>query len=339
MRISNASRNAPAILMAVAILSGCANGGAQVASFSTLPRGNGDWVARNPGNRPTGLILGGIANLNTDHGKSWMASDATNNQLLYVSDAGRNDVYVYSYPKGKLVGTLTGFNFPEGECVDNSGNVWIVNTGTSQIAGSLIEYAHAGTTPIATLDDTGQSPVGCSINKRNGTLAVTNLQTASGGPGSISIYKKAQGNPANYSDPSFSEMFLLDYDDKGNIFVDGINKGSAFQYAELPRGSKTFKDITLNQNISYPGGVQFTHGYIALGDQLNVVIYHVSGSTITGSTKLNAARLIQFCVRRYDVTNPDLGNFNIGLFKYPSGQFVKYIARYLSEPVAAVVSP
>ena len=37
---------------------------------------------------------------------------------LYISDAGTNDVVVYRYPSGTEAGVLTGFDEPQGECVD-----------------------------------------------------------------------------------------------------------------------------------------------------------------------------------------------------------------------------
>jgi hypothetical protein len=41
---------------------------------------------------------------------SWIAPDAKKSKtLLYVADQDANDVDVYSYPAGKLKGTLTGF--------------------------------------------------------------------------------------------------------------------------------------------------------------------------------------------------------------------------------------
>jgi hypothetical protein len=91
-------------------------------------------------------------------GHSWMAS-GKHRTLIYISDDGTNDVYAYT-PKGKLVGTLTGFNSPAGECVDTAGDVFIVNSNTSQI----LEYAHGGTTPIATLSDPGYYPNGCAYD-------------------------------------------------------------------------------------------------------------------------------------------------------------------------------
>ena len=50
-----------------------------------------------------------------DHRTSWMALGANKDDLLYVSDQGSRDVYIFSYPQGALVGTLTGFVNPRGE--------------------------------------------------------------------------------------------------------------------------------------------------------------------------------------------------------------------------------
>jgi hypothetical protein len=43
-------------------------------------------------------------------GASWMNPDANTGALLYASDSAANVVKVFSYPRGKLVGTLTGFS-------------------------------------------------------------------------------------------------------------------------------------------------------------------------------------------------------------------------------------
>jgi hypothetical protein len=82
-----------------------------------------------------------------DRGKSWMLPEAKSDDLLYASESIRNKVFILTYPGGKLVGTLTGFNMPFGDCVDGVGDVWIIN----QHPPEVIEYAHGGTTPIATL--------------------------------------------------------------------------------------------------------------------------------------------------------------------------------------------
>lgn len=112
------------------------------------------------------------------------AMPARHGDLLYVSDTETSNVYVFSYPKGKLVQTLTGFTDPAGECVNKNGDVFITNTGASNI----LEYAHGGSTVDSTLNDPGYFPTGCSVDPLTGNLAVTNFSTSSSGPGtSLSI--------------------------------------------------------------------------------------------------------------------------------------------------------
>jgi hypothetical protein len=88
-----------------------------------------------------------------DKRRSWMKPAAKGGALLYVTDA-TYDVYAYSWPKVQPVGTLTGFNGPSGACTDKHGDLFVVNTYASQV----IEYAHGGTTPIATVSVDGQYP-------------------------------------------------------------------------------------------------------------------------------------------------------------------------------------
>ena len=220
------------------------------------------------------------------------------------------------------------------------GDVWITNYGSSNI----VEYAHGGTSPINTLNDPGENPFGCSVNIRNGALAVTNLISASGGSGSMSIYKKAAGSPKNYVDPNFHQMYFLSYDNMGNIFVDGENASSGFQYAELTKGSSTFTDITLSGSgfaqINAPGGVQFNGKYIAVGDLGGSVIYHTSGAIVTGSTPLKSQTggVLQFSIQGDRVISPDRNQQDLGLYKYPAGGFALKSITGFSTPFSAVVS-
>ena len=55
-----------------------------------------------------------------------MAADAKKKgALMYAGDWATNDVFVYDYPSGKQVGTLTGFDAPYGMCVDKKGDIYI----------------------------------------------------------------------------------------------------------------------------------------------------------------------------------------------------------------------
>jgi hypothetical protein len=138
-----------------------------------------------------------------DRGKSWMLPEAKSEDLLYISDAGNNTVTAYTYPRGRLVGTLGGFDFPYGQCVDKLGDVFIANTNASNI----VEYRHGSSSPVATIGDAGEHPAGCSVNPLNGDLAVNNTYTVSNGPGSVSLYTYSRRYGWSFP-KSYSELFL-----------------------------------------------------------------------------------------------------------------------------------
>jgi hypothetical protein len=57
-------------------------------------------------------------------GGSWMLPDKKKGTtLVYSSDWLTEDVNVYEYPKGELVGQVAGFSYPYGGCVDAIGDV------------------------------------------------------------------------------------------------------------------------------------------------------------------------------------------------------------------------
>jgi hypothetical protein len=268
-----------------------------------------------------------------------MATEAVSQDLLYVSNV--RTVTVYSYPRGKLEGTLKGFYSAQGECVDQHGDVFITNLGTNQI----FEYAHGSKKRLRTLTSYG-GPAGCSVDPTTGNLAVSNLTV-----GSVAIYTDARGKPKLYKDPAFKEDFWCGYDDKGNLFVDGESSTSAFEFAELPKGAGSLENITLNQSISFPGGVQWDGTYVAVGDQSrSPVVYQfaISGSKgiKVGSTPLGSGAVDtkQFWIQGQTIIAP---NFNPGsrgrgdvlFYKYPAGgTATRKITAGLDYPIGAVVS-
>jgi hypothetical protein len=54
----------------------------------------------------------------TERGGSWMLPEAKSQKLLYVSSDATKEVYIFEYPKLKLLTTLSGFESPEGLCSD-----------------------------------------------------------------------------------------------------------------------------------------------------------------------------------------------------------------------------
>jgi hypothetical protein len=221
-----------------------------------------------------------------NHAKSWMLPDAGKQWLLYVSDGttGTVDVYNYRAQAGKLYGQITGFSAPYGQCIDRSGNVYIVDLGSAKI----YEFAHGATTPIATATDDYGFPIGCSVDPTTGNIAVSDFYGPNYEPGGIDIFSGGlSGSQTNYADPNLSQAWPGGYDPKGNLYVEGTNTAFATTFVELPAGSGSFKLLS-GLSIGFSAGVQWDGSYIAATDQgylgghtsaINRVT--VSGSAVT----------------------------------------------------------
>lgn len=148
MRMLTAIRFALRTSIAAALLVGCGESQPPIGAPGGTLHDQAGWV------RP-------------DRGESWMNPNASR-VLLYYDDDITDDTYVYDYPSGKLVGKLTGFNDPQGMCVDQKGDVYITNPPY----GLLVEYAHGGLKPINIYERLGFGLYGCSVSAA-GAVAAT----------------------------------------------------------------------------------------------------------------------------------------------------------------------
>lgn len=313
------------------------------SSGTALTRLGSQLLARRPSRFP----------INRAAKSSWIAPSAQHQDLLYISDAANSTVDVYTYPKGKLIGALSGFSIPEGLCADARGNVWI----TSQDQYEILEYAHGGTTPIATITQQDQLLDGCSVDPSTGALAVDSLCQINAGfecvaSGSVFVYTNIKKPPTQYTDSNIEYVYFCGYDSNGNLFIDGNQTANGpFELAELPKASNTFTNITLDRIIYYPGGVQWDGKYIAVGDQMagdeftsSVHQIAVKGSTgtVVGTTKLEGSDdVVQFWLQGSRVVAPDYektGASDVRLFKYPDGGVPIRVITGLLEPLGATVS-
>jgi hypothetical protein len=229
-----------------------------------------------------------------DRAAPWMAPEAAQSTLLYVSDSGKWIVEVYSFPALKHLGTLTGFDAPQGECSDSRGNLWLANTKSNE----MLEFAHGGKSPIKRLVDPTGPPVGCAVDPTTGNLAVTNIFDFSGA-GEVLIYRKAGGTPSPYSNPKQQTYYFAGYDGKGNLYVSGQTATGAYILSVLPRGKATMSSVGVRGGALYfPGTVTWSGSSLVLGDQectrhQQSCLYEttVSGgiATIKGVTHLTGA--------------------------------------------------
>jgi DNA-binding beta-propeller fold protein YncE len=168
-----------------------------------------------------------------------------------------SDVRIVSYPDGHLVRDLqlTAHTL----CSDADGNVF-VPTSDYQIR----EFSHLGDA-IQTLQ-TGDVPLACAVDPVTGNLAVTNENS---GAGEIAVFAGATGTPQFYRDPGISTYGQCGYDNKGNLYVAGTGSSAGGVFAELPKGSETFTNFTLDARFAPCGSVQWDGSHITLTDPAN----------------------------------------------------------------------
>lgn len=302
-----------------------------VATVSVLLTGCG-------GLRPSIAAPGAMSQSRTitahaDHGRSPIFPEAKNSTLLYASDSKNDVVWVYSYPSGKQLGELKGFPAePAGLCSDPSGDVYVTTQGNGKSASQsyVYEYAHGGTSPIATLSDPGLAN-GCAVDPNSGNLAVANYLGASGTDGDIAVYQDAEGSPTTYSDPNFTRFLWCTYDDSGNLFAD--EPGQIVD--ELPKGGNALVELELSADIN-SGSIQWVSNQLVIAKVVGIhgsnPIYQVTVSGSVGSVygpillsstgDKSAAGDIQFWVQKNTIIGPGHRQGINGLLQfwnYPQG--------------------
>lgn len=265
-------------------------------------------------------------------GRSWMATEAKNADLVYVGGYyGSPAVSAFTYPGLKYVYSISGVT--GALCAAKAGNWWVVASG----ADKVLEYAHGGTTPLKTLSIAGE-PAGCAVDPTTGDLAVTLL-----GTGDVVVFTGGSGFGSTIAD-DLSSSYFDGYDNQGDLFVDGITPSDTYGVVELPKGSSTFESIKLSHTLEFPGGIQWYDRYLAVGDQEAGVIYHfaIHGTNAKeiGTTELGGSSdVVQFDIQKPYVIGADAGNADVALWKYPAGGSPEKVINGQSDlPIGVVVS-
>ena len=294
------------IIITAALLAACGESQPPISAPGTMPQSYG--IAQH-----------------AERGGSWMLPEAKSEDLIYAADTHNYDVAVFSYPKGKLVGTVS-YGDISAVCSDSNGNVFVPvdPSSVSQDTSYIYEYAHGGSQPIATLSETGYA-LGCSVDPATGNLAVTN------GTGPLAVFQGAQGSATYYSIPPSVYFESCAYDDNGNLF---LGNGGLW---ELPADSSTFEQITLNKDVRVID-LQWTSGSLAVSSNSGCTcrgpaeIYQVEVSgtngTIVASTNLLSSRhghghgngaAGQYWIQRNRIIGPGMHESQLYYWSYPAG--------------------
>lgn len=288
-----------------------------------------------------------------DHNRSWMAPQAGIRDLVYVSNDGGGNVFLYTYPAGMHVGTLFNLNSPAGLCTDASERVWVVESGSSKI----LRFPHGERQATASLTNSAaQNLMACAVDPTSGNLAATSLGTLSSA-GAVWVYTNASGKPKEYKNTQFAGFYFAAYDNQGNLYVDGIDNKYRFKLAELPAGGASLNVISLNQTVGFPGGLQWDGQYLAVGDRkyqakndsavYQIAISGAQGSvvgttTLSGSCDVVGFALVSAGQKRRPSTNelvaPDACQNNARLYPYPGGGSSQKTLSGLQYPLAATIS-
>ncbi|MGB8909643.1 MAG: hypothetical protein WCC84_12940, partial [Candidatus Cybelea sp.] len=246
MKILALSRHAVCIGVAAALLARC--GGSQPLIGA-------------PGAMPQSHAIATHA----ERGGSWMLPEAKRNDLLYANVNGY--LYVFTYPRGKLLKTIGGLDNPGKLCSDTNGNVWVI-TGSGSGPGTLVEYAHGGKTPIQTLADPS-APQDCSVDPTTGNLAVANGCYSGTCQSNLAVYAHATGTPTLYTVP-YGPAYSCTYDNAGNVFVAAFEDVYKTGTLWLPAGGSTVSKFRLIPHPYPHVGVQWD------GRSLAVEISHAT---------------------------------------------------------------
>jgi hypothetical protein len=263
-------------------------------------------------------------------GKSWMLPEAGGGDLLYASSTKSTSVLVFDYSSGKVVQSIKAPAL--GLCSDSAGNVFMTN-GTNSIA----EYAHGGTSPIATFDDAGHWPQACAIDPTTGNLAVVGAQ-ADETTANVAIFPNTGsgfGTPTVYTDSSVNSLTWCAYDDSGNLFANASLGYDTEALDELPSGGSSLMRVAINQTMSKAGSIQWDGKYLAMADPIygkphgpaTVYQLQISGSaaTVVSKTKLygprnkNDALGPQLVIQNGAILYPESNARNVGSWEYPQG--------------------
>ncbi|MGA7201732.1 MAG: hypothetical protein WBX26_07880 [Candidatus Cybelea sp.] len=261
-------------------------------------------------------------------GRSWMAPEAKESDLAYISNFYSSTILAFTYPGGKYVGSISGDD-PQGECPSKTskGNWWVVESGSDEI----LEYAHGGTTPLKTLGEDVGEAAGCTVDPTTGNLAVTIL-----GAGYVVVFTGGSGSGMTLSD-GLSSTYFATYDDKGDLFVDGITSTDTYGLVELPKGGGSFETITLSPSLEFPGELQWHRNYLAIGGSGGIDHYAVNG---TKGKEIGVTPGVggSFWIQGRYVLVADAGNEDAVICKYPAGSPCKILSGSFDLPIGVTVS-
>lgn len=281
-----------------------------------------------------------------------MSADAKSKDLLYVANTnyGIGEVYVYSYPRGRLEGELVSTSPADGLCSDKYGDVFVPEGST------ILKFRHGDTEPIAALSDPYGGADYCAIDPATGNLAVSPT---------VVVYTNAAGTGKEYPGGNVDGNRSCTYDNKGNLFINGWSyDGSAgpayaqMGLVELRKGRSRFTKINFPV-LTDSGTIQWAGTYLAVGfsQPAGIGRYRIAGDGVESRPSFTLLHRNgytgQFWIQGSTVIVPllgvggHLGQTGVYFYNYPKGPCAgrlcvdkptQHIFKELNEPAGATIS-
>lgn len=274
----------------------------------------------------SGVANGTVTPFTSGQARAHPASGSRGDLVYAVTAKG---IVVLTYPNWSIAARIRGFRSWYSICSDpNNGNVFAL-TGTNEID----EYAHGGTTPIATFSLPSGYPNACAVDPTTGNLAVVAGGVPTELSDSVFIYPQAQGTPAVYSDKRLPGLVSPAYDGSGNLFIGAQDRFRAFRLAELKAGHNDFLEIKVNgaHNV-YPHQLQWDGNYLVFlntngagyGTTVNQVTLNGRIGTIVRTFLLTHCQDDQFSIFRGSLLDfyyppKQRDNYAVAAWPYPAG--------------------
>lgn len=261
------------------------------------------------------VTVSGVVPMIQRHVKTHFVRGKPITNAVFISDYGNNDVTVFDFPQKSVIGTIGSLSNPQGMWIDGSSNLWIANTGASDI----LEYAKPWNgAPIGTLPDANQYPADVTLDA-SGNVYASSVISASGG-GNVVMYPhgSGSGNQLDMKNACFNCYFLA-VDRAGNVWVDGFD--SAFApivgyWGPGGKGSFTKVGITFN----FPGGIEFDRrGDLLLVDQQGNLQANSSTVSVYPPGSTQPSKVCGFSGNNNDVVTIALGTVQKRLFTADAG--------------------
>jgi hypothetical protein len=302
MRIIGLSRAAFDMVLAAALLAGCGGSQSQVAPSGVMP-----------------------TRLNSTQRQAHQMSSSSGD-LLYIQ-TGQNIVIV-SITAWQIVGSIAGNGNIGDVCSDPyTGDVFVPQNDT------VLEYAHGGTTPIATLHaPKGYTALrGCSVDPTTQNLAMTSGLPYHGSP-AIIVFPGEQDDPMIYRKKKLSTLGATAYDSVGNLYLDVYDGRGKFFIGEIKAGQNQFNLIRPRAGLVV-GKMQwdgtYLVGQVPREQGLGSTVYqlHIVGNRATVVNAIRfakAAPISGFWISGGTLFQgfgkvPHRKNEALGAWQYPSG--------------------